>query len=225
MKKMLLAVVALLVLAIAGVLYLVSNLDNLFRQAVEIAGSNALGTQVRVESASINLGGGSATLTGLTVANPEGFSDQAMLRFDELQLVIDVNSLEAEPLRIVSVRSVNPYVLYEMQGTRSNLDALRQQLSAQEPATDQSAARQPVIAIDDIRISGIQGALRSDLLPMGVNVTLGDIDIASVQGTPEQLAQQIAASLLTQLATRASAQIQNQVQSQIESQMRSRLGL
>jgi hypothetical protein len=128
-----------------------------------------------------------------------------MVRFDELHLTLDLSSLNSDVIRINSIRAVNPYVFYEMQGTRSNLDAVRERFPAQ-PAQTQPAADgvQQQIAITQVNISGIQGSLQSDLLSNVVNVNLGDVVIPAVQGTPEQLAQQIARPLLTQLGVRAA---------------------
>ena len=126
MKKLFYIFLVLLVLAISAVILLVNNLDSLVRRAIEVAGTNALGTEVNVGSVELDLAGGSATLRDLSIANPSGFSNQDMVRFDELQMAIDLGSLNSEVVRIQSVRSVNPYLHYELQGTRSNVDALRE---------------------------------------------------------------------------------------------------
>jgi len=223
MKKLLYIVLALLVLVIGGVVLLVNNLDSLVRRAIEVAGSNALGTEVRVGSVNLDLAGGSATLSDFSIANPEGFSDQDMVRFDELLLALDLASLNTEVLRITSVRSVNPFLHYEMQGTRSNVDALRERFPASAtPAESAPAGSEPVIAINSIQIGGIQGRLQSDVLRQTVDVDLGDVQIPPVQGTPEQLAQQIAVPLLTQLGRNASAAFTGAMSDQVESELRAR---
>lgn len=223
MKKLLYIVLALLVLVIGGVVLLVNNLDSLVRRAIEVAGSNALGTEVRVGSVNLDLAGGSATLSDFSIANPEGFSDQDMVRFGELLLALDLASLNTEVLRITSVRSVNPFLHYEMQGTRSNVDALRERFPASAtPAESAPAGSEPVIAINSIQIGGIQGRLQSDVLRQTVDVDLGDVQIPPVQGTPEQLAQQIAVPLLTQLGRNASAAFTGAMSDQVESELRAR---
>ncbi|MDO8907410.1 MAG: hypothetical protein Q7W55_02800 [Pseudohongiella sp.] len=175
MKRLLYIVLAVLVVVVGGMIYLLNNLDGLVKRAIEVAGTNALATDVRVSSVNIDLANGSATLSGFSIANPPGFSNADMVRFDELYLAFDLSSLNTDVIRINSIRTVNPYVLYEMQGTRSNLDVVRERFPAQ-PAPTQSAdgAAQPVIAINEVNITGIQGSLQSDLLPNPVSVNLGD---------------------------------------------------
>ena len=204
MKKLLYIVLALLVLVVGGVILLVNNLDGLVRRVIETAGTDALGTDVRVSSVDLDLQRGTATLSGFSIANPEGFSNEDMVRFDELYLALDLASLNTDVIRINSIRTVNPYVLYEMQGVRSNLDTVRERFPSQPASTPPSDTIQPVIAINEVNITGIQGTLQSDLLENPVSVNLGDVVIPPVQGTPEELAQQIARPLLTQLGVRAA---------------------
>ena len=223
MKKLLFVVLALIALVTGGVVLLVNNLDGLVRRAIEVAGTSALGTEVNVGRVNLDLAGGSATLSDFSIANPEGFSNQDMIRFDELELTIDLASLNSDVVRISSVRSVNPFLHYEMQGTRSNVDALRERFPA-SPASSSSATTgtDPVIAINSIQIGGIQGRLQSDVLPQPVEVNLGDVQIPPVEGTPEQLARQIAVPLLTQLGRNASAAFTGAMSEQIESELRER---
>lgn len=204
MKKLLLVALALVVLVVGGAVFLLNNLDGLVRNAIQVQGSNALGTEVSVGSVDIDLAGGTATLSDFSIANPDGFSNADMVRFDELSLAIDLASLNTDVIRINSIRTVNPYVLYEMQGTRSNLDAVRERFPSQPASTAPANTAQPVIAINEVSIAGIQGTLQSDLLENPVNVNLGNVVIPPVQGTPEQLAQQIARPLLSQLGVSAA---------------------
>lgn len=224
MKKLLYIVLALLVLVIGGVVLLVNNLDSLVRRAIEVAGTNALGTEVSVGRVNLDMAAGSAILADVSIANPEGFSNQDMIRFDELQLAIDLASLNTDVVRIISVRSTNPFLLYEMQGTRSNVDALRERFPIATASGETTAVTgsDPVIAINSIQIAGIQGRLQSDVLPQPVEVSFGDVQIPPVQGTPEQLTQQIAVPLLTQLSRNARAAFTGAMSDQVESELRAR---
>lgn len=204
MKKLLIGLLVVVLLIGAGMFYLVSNLDSIVKRGIESAGTEAVGTNVRVDTVAIDLTTGSATLTGFSIANPEGFSNQDMVRFDELSVAIDLGSLRSDVIRITSIRSVNPYVLYELQGTQSNIDVVRARFPAQEPAPDSQPGTQPVIGIDAVTINGIQGTLQSNLLSTPVNVNLGNVNLPPVQGTPDELARQIARPLLTQLARNAA---------------------
>jgi hypothetical protein len=223
MKKLFLILSLLLVVGGAGVVYLTTNMDAIAKRAIESAGTTALGTAVRVDSVSINLTDGSATLSGFTVANPQGFSNRDMIRFDELRVAIDIRSLNSEVIRINSISSVNPYVFFEMRGNRSNFDVIRERFPPQQTPADPDA-NEPVIAINEIVINGIQGAVQADQLPAPVSVNLGNVSIPPVQGTPVELAQQIGRPLLTQLARNAGAALTRVTAEAIEAELRERAG-
>mgnify|MGYP005813988131 FL=1 len=212
MKKLLVGLLALAVIIGAGMMLLVSNLDSIVKRAVESAGTDALGTPVRLESVAIDLRAGTASLYGFSVANPPGYSDQDMIRVDELSVAIDIASLNSDVIRITSIRSVNPYVLYELQGTRGNLNAIMDQFP---PAaeTQEPAGPLPVIAIDEISVNGIQGSLQSAQVSRAVDINLGNVLVTGVQGTPDELATQISRPLIAQLARNAAAALSSAIAS------------
>lgn len=203
MKKVLIGLLVVVLLLGAGAYYLITNLDSIVERTIENAGTDALGTDVRVDSVAIDLREGTAILYGFSVANPEGFSNEDMIRYDELRLAIDLGSLRSDVIRINSITTVNPYVLYELQGSTSNLDTVRARFPSDPDP--QPSGPDPVVAIEEVSITGIQGTLRSNLIPTDINVDLGDISLPSAQGTPGELAQQLARPLLSQLARNAAA--------------------
>ena len=74
MKKIILGVVLIVIVAIGGgVYYVLNNLDDLVKAAIEKHGSAATQTSVRVDSVKINLLEGSGGISGLTIANTSGF--------------------------------------------------------------------------------------------------------------------------------------------------------
>jgi hypothetical protein len=224
MKKVLIGLVVIVV-ALGGVFYyLASNLDGILKQVIETQGSSALGTDVRVDSVAVDLRGGTATINGFRVANPDGFSDADMMRFDELHVALDLASISSDVLRINTIRSTNPYMRFELQGTRSNIQAIRDRFppsAAEEPA--QPTGPEPVIALDDLTINGIQGTLQSDQLPRPVDVSFGSIQVTNVEGTPEVLAQQIARSIMSQLANNARDALESVASGAIEAELENRV--
>ena len=89
MRKYILIGLAVVVVAIAGALYYAySNLDGIAKDLMESAGSEALGVPVRVAGVHIELSQGKATVTGLTVANPPGYSDNSALSFGQITVQI-----------------------------------------------------------------------------------------------------------------------------------------
>ncbi len=204
MRKIIIGVVFVVVAVGAGVVYLFNNLDRLVKSAIETAGTEVMGSRVAVDGVAIDLFGGTASITGFSIANPPGFSNQAMMSFDEFAVAIDLASLNTDVIRINSITARNPRVLYETTSAGNNLDVVRDRLASDEPSPPPSEYSGPLLAIASIDIEGIGGTLQSHILPRSVEVNLGDIRLRDLQGTPEQIAEQAMNPLMRQLGTSAA---------------------
>lgn len=104
MKKILIGVAVVIVLAIGVAFYLtLSNIDTLVKHIIETQGSQATLTKVRVKSVHIELTKGSGTIQGLTVANPPGFSQPDAFTLGEIATRIDIDSLIHQPYVIDTI--------------------------------------------------------------------------------------------------------------------------
>lgn len=206
MKKILGAIVLLLLVVAGGLYYLYSNMDRLAKQQIEISGTEAMGTAVTVDEVVIDLPTGSASIRGLRVANPEGYSAGSMLGFAELNLVLDITNLSRHRIGIQSIVARNPHVLYEMQGNVSNLDVIHSRLAGGNPSAETSvnSADDILLDITRINIQEIGATLSSPLLSAPVEVSLGDIILLDLSGTPDQIAQQIMGPVMAQLSNNAA---------------------
>ena len=83
----------LILAAVGAGVYLLQNLDGIVKEVIEKVGSDVTGTNVRVDEVKIDLQGGAATLTGLTIANPAGFSEGNLFSMEAIRVIIDVASM------------------------------------------------------------------------------------------------------------------------------------
>ena len=136
-KKIALLAGGLVVLfAVAASWLLVQNLDGLVRHAIESSASAATGTPVRVGSVAISLGEGRGTITGLTIANPPGFSGQPLLILDSIDIRLDPAALTAAVPLIEEIRIGSVTFNYEINGAgESNLRFVQKQVKRQQKAT------------------------------------------------------------------------------------------
>jgi hypothetical protein len=206
MKKILVAIMLLLVMLAGAGYYFYSNMEFLVKQQIETAGTAALGTAVTVDEVVIDLPTGAASIRGLRVANPEGFSAGSIMSFAELQVVLDINKLSRERIGIRSIIATSPHVLYELQGTASNLDVIRANVAAQAPAAETPASPGIEVQLDIARIdiTEIGATLNSTALNGPVEVKLGDIALRDLSGTPKEIANQVMQPLLEQLSSNAA---------------------
>ncbi len=126
-------VVGLVVVVVAGVLFLGSNLDGIVADAIETYGTRLTGTKVSVGSVSVQLREGRLTIRDLRVANPEGFSNRDALALGRLVLDIDPASLRKEPYVVDELLSEAASMIYEVDAKgRRNLDVIRAHMEAAE---------------------------------------------------------------------------------------------
>lgn len=215
MKKILAVVAVLVVVAIVGAaLYLRSNLDRLVKEAIERQGSAALGTSVRVGSVSISLREGRATVRGLRVANPEGYSRGDAFELGEAAVQIDAASVTKRPIVVPEVTIRAPEVEYEMAANgKSNIDVLLAHArsgsgkgggGAQSGGTG-GEARPVTLSIG--RFTFEQGHVGADLEAVGsktFETDLPPVRVSNLRGTPQQISQRVAEEFLRSV-TRAVA--------------------
>ena len=207
MKKVLAGLVIVIVLIAGGAYYVLSNLDEIVRSAIETYATEAIGTEVSVGSVAINLREGSAQILDFRIANPEGFSERSMLSFSELAVDLDLGNISQELIGVSRISTQDPFVSYERANGTSNLDIISARLSGGEPQEPASAGSesQMQLMIDSIMIGNIQASVSDTLLPRAVDVRLGDIELADLAGTPAEISQQILGPVLRQLARNAGS--------------------
>lgn len=153
MKKLWIALAAVLVLAIGGVVYLALSLDAYVARTIETRGSERLGVPVHVGGVDIDLRQASGTISDLRVENPEGFGSGETFSLESIGLQLDPGSLRQPPYRLkrVDVGDVTVRLEVDERG-RSNLDQLVRRSSGDggEPAEGESTR----VMIDHLAFAG-----------------------------------------------------------------------
>ena len=91
MKKTVLIILGAAVLMLAAVIWqVVANLDSIVAGAIEDVGTRTLKTEVTVSGVSIDLKGGKARIAGMTIANPEGYSNANLLEMEGIDIDLDL---------------------------------------------------------------------------------------------------------------------------------------
>lgn len=137
-------IVILLVGVGGGIYYVVSNLDNLVKAAIEKYGSEATKTAVRVARVNISLRNGAGTINGLTIANPDGFAAPMAFSLGEIHTAINTKALTDKKIVIDEVRILAPQITYEMNAAKQgNLNILKDNLVATAPKQSGPAENKP----------------------------------------------------------------------------------
>ena len=185
MRKIILIVVAVLVVAIgAGVAFLSSNLDSIVKKVIETAGTEVAGVKVSVGDVKISLSEGKATIAGLTVANPPGFSAPHAFKLGAIAVALDTGSLTANPIVIKDISVAAPEVTYEMgAGGGSNIDAIQKNVATKTAGGDKATAEkgeEKKLVIDRLVISKGTVNLATAIPGVKSSATLADIVLTGI---------------------------------------------
>lgn len=189
------------------------GLNSRIDEKIEQVGSELTDVAVDVERVKIRIGGGSGQITGLTVANPEGYVSVHAFDMDLLRLNIGlIATIGGPPVVLDELLIDSPVITLEFneQGTsnlnelaenvKRNLEAGTQQSSIQE-ANVNAPPKEPVrIAVRRLMIRGVtfnlrraDGTLRSGILPT--------IELTDVGGEEGETAAGLGAVVITAITS------------------------
>ena len=135
LKRVFLGLILFIVVAV-GVAYF--TLGAAAKAGIEYAGEFALRTPVRVASVTLSPLNGNGSIRGLTIANPEGYSEGNALALGAIELELDVASSFTDVIEIDLLRIAQPEINYERKLRSDNLRALLANLPS-----DDAAQREP----------------------------------------------------------------------------------
>ncbi len=169
MKKILIGLAVIVVIIGGGMIFFLSNLDNIVKTAVEEVGSEVTGVSVTLDKVALELTDGKASLSGFMVGNPDGFETDYAISLGGISVVVDPETVTSDTIVIKSVRVDAPKVIYELGASGSNIDEIQANVerliggaSAAEEAPSESDG--PKIIIEDMVISGGEVAISASFL-------------------------------------------------------------
>ena len=142
----------LIVKLIAGLLLLVLlalalswfYLDRILTESIVRFGPEVTGTEVTLDSASLSPLNGSGSLSGLEVANPEGYETPNAFTLGSIDIQVDTSTLRSDVVVFHHIDVVAPQISYESGKDMDNLQRLQQNIlentGANSGAEDGSSA-------------------------------------------------------------------------------------
>lgn len=223
MKKVILGFVLVIVFTIVGgVYYVLNNLDDLVKAAIEKHGSEATQTAVRVDRVKINLTDGVGTISGLTIANPKGFVMSNAFSLGEVRIGIDLQSLQEEPYIIDEITVLAPQVFVEInEDNKTNLNELKNNLMGGMPANSkanteappvESGSEEPRLIIR--RITFADGNILARMAVLNnkeYQLKLPSINMTNLGGNKGATPSELASEILSRLTDRASNEVKKKV--------------
>ena len=174
-------IIGLLVLVVVGAgVFLVLRSGDVVKAAVERLGPSYLGVPVSLASADISLTEGAGELRGLVIGNPEGFAGRHSIRIDRAAVTIDPTQISSDLLVIKSLEMDGAEVAIVAKGTRTNLQAIMDNLESGEPATEPAEpASEMKMIIDAFAFTNAKSSLDSDLIGQR-EIAIPDVHLSGI---------------------------------------------
>ena len=226
MRKLLVIGGVVLTVIIGGAVYLFSSLDTIVKKIIVEVGSDVAGVKVSVSAVKISLTDGQASITGLEVANPPGFSSDPAIKLGVVTVALDTGSLSKNPVVVKEVLVGAPTIAYEIGTGGSNLDQLQRNIQSYtakhaggggkaeakpEPAKSGDKAEEKKVVIDRLAITGGQVKLAAGGIPGAATtakvpeIVLTGIGRDSGGASASQVAQKVLDSLVNGAVRSASS--------------------
>ena len=141
MKKVFIGLAVIAIVLGALLWWLGANLDGIVKKVIEDVGTDVTQTSVDVSGVGIKLLDGKAAISGLSVANPPGFSNPNIFTLDKVSVEIDIKSVNSNPIIINEILVRQPQVFYEMNKDQtSNLDVLKKNVASYSASSSSSSS-------------------------------------------------------------------------------------
>lgn len=200
---------ALSLLGLAGLIALYLWLGSLIKAGVERIGPMVTKTPVSVDTLTISLLSGCATVNGLVIGNPPGYRAPRAISIGRVRVCVAPSSVFSNPLVVTEVTVTSPDVTVEGLFTGSNINKIRdhvQAFAASEKAKPSAAPAQTGsrrILIREFRLTNGHARLWLNAGPLGeggATVGMPDVHLQNIGketngGKPEELASAISTAV------------------------------
>lgn len=139
---------AFVIVIIGAFIVLNFTIDGIVKSSIEETGTELFQTEVDIGNVNISLFDGSGEIYGLTVANPEDFSDEPAIEMEEIRIKVDLMSLFSDTILVEDVNITNADLFFEQQGFGINLRQLNQNMGLS------SDEEEPAMIIDHLLVDG-----------------------------------------------------------------------
>ncbi len=123
--------VAVLVLVIvAAIVFLWSNLDSIIEQVMEEQGTKVTQTKVDVDGVKLELTSGKGSIKGIAIDAPAGFSRPQIFTLDKISVAVDPKTVTRDVVVIDKIHIEAPQIFYEIdKNGLANLDVLSKNIN------------------------------------------------------------------------------------------------
>lgn len=205
--------------------------DRLVKRGIEEGGTRALGVETLLDGVALDLRGGKVGLTGLHIANPEGFPDPHLLEIESIEFEVPIKNLLGEVVDIELIALRGAQVVLDRRGERTNFEVILDNLERLSEGGDDAQSVEPEgpakrfrigqLRLEDIHARldlGLPGAAQDagvvelDLAP----IILDDLDYGGEGSSIQELSRTVVTALLHSSIEAGGAHIPDQLRKRLE---------
>jgi archaellum component FlaC len=178
MKKLLYALLALIVLVIVVAIIIFVRLDYIIKRTVETQATDSLNLTTTLDSAHLAVFGGQLTLKDLAIACPQGYTVSPMLGLNKASVVVRYGQLGKDPIHIQTIAIDGPKLVIEQKGNDVNFKAMMdQQPKKAPPPTPPSGGDRPKdqpirVVIERVDVTNASVVIRPGLPGLDKEITI-----------------------------------------------------
>lgn len=212
MKKLMLIIAALVVLAVVVVIFGLSNLGPLIKKAVNTQGPKITGTELRLGDVDVSLLSGQVKLQKFLLGNPKGFNSPHAVAVKSIYVDVDEKSLTEETIIIERIEVVGPDIYYEKGAGSDNFKALQRNIAKQasggssKPSADSGESskklliRELVIRDGQVHLA-VKGLAGQDISAKLPEIKLNNVGRKKEGVSPAEAAREIFAALYGKISS------------------------
>lgn len=229
--KIILSVLVALIVVVAIVVFIgLKNLNSLVEMAIESVGPQVTQTDVQVDRVNIELTEGRGSIYGLTIANPEGFSDAPIFLMDQVSLEIQPSSLTEKVVVIREILVDGARLNGEHQGIAEiNLRQMLNNIKSAEPEPPKDTTASPDVRfmVEKLSVTGATINLSSpefgeQQLDMK-DIQLSDLGDREQGLTPAELARAILTPILDQARARVEQEVKDRASDELKQKLKEKI--
>lgn len=129
-------ITSLVLIVLVSIFVFTLTIDGLVKGKIEESGSNLLSTKVKIDDVDISIFNSDAEIDGFKIYNPEGFSDEVAISFNDIELDLHAKSLLADTIVIDQMFIEQAEIFFEQIGGNTNLGQLNSNLSVDDSKSD-----------------------------------------------------------------------------------------
>ena len=168
MKKLLYILGGLVVLLIVGVVVVVMSINSIAKTGIEKGGTYALGVKTTVSSVSVGILSGKFGMSGLKVANPDGFKSDKFMSLGDGGVQVSLGTLRKDTVDLPSLGLDTLEVNLEKTGGKANYNVILDNLKkvtgsgGESKPAPQPAGKEKKFIINDLSIKKV--TVHADLI-------------------------------------------------------------